>query len=506
MVETRSVTTQAYFDDLDALWKSDGETHKRLVGVNHVADEHCLHDSHRDPPEHRFELRCPHQFYLQRQETTTALNTVPMGQSLSVEESWVSDELVFHLSESVRTMYTGWSMSWCVLLIEVTLIPLQIATTQRAQHQVFSPSRRRIANLQSGDPVEWKTITVGETMDVKRLLQQPGTENDIYFRATWSCSDTASLLHSTQRDLDSLTQAMKQMRKTVIETLDRPLSSITRLVFCSKRNGAVKNFLNTSKNVSVKLSLPSHEYIRLSLTYLTLLFRVYPGHSSEYSESQLVEEPPLKDEEGDQVEEMSCGDSDEEWDSEPEDHEPESEKVPIHILMLLSKRPFVSRTSRYSIGCFSRRTYQAFIEYAICGALYFAPLRSAYEEYCERTSLVASKTGEDPTKQPRTLWAEWAEVHSTPHTVVPDFKTLSSPKSMYRLADTICHKQIIGCLSVRNLISEIHCPLFEQHQELRVDAYQLVRKSWKSFTSSELTALIAPLSQEEAALVVQHSY
>ncbi|KAH9823898.1 hypothetical protein DFH28DRAFT_227822 [Melampsora americana] len=132
---------------------------------------------------------------------------------------------------------------------------------------------------------------------------------------------------------------------------------------------------------------------------------------------------------------------DEEWDSDSDNVEPKKDdrfKATIHVTDT------------------SRRTYRAFIEYAICGALYFAPLRSAYKQYCTTPPGQSIHTHHTP-------WPEWAEAHITSHTIVPGFKTLSSPKSMYRLADmliipelkAICQKQIINSLDGRNVISEI---------------------------------------------------
>ncbi|KAH9823891.1 hypothetical protein DFH28DRAFT_1077773 [Melampsora americana] len=455
MVEERTVTTQVNFPCLAELWNS--EAHSKIIGIN-LPDKHYLHNSHRDPPEHRYESKCPHEFSLHRR--TMASDPAPIEQSLAAEGNG-PDRLVLHLSDSVRTMYTGWRMKWS-----------------------------RTADHQPGDPVEWKTIAAGETMVMKQLLEGPGTNGKLYFRATWSCRDTASLLHSTQRELDNLTRAVAQMRTAVIDTCNRPSIDVTRLVFRSKRSGSMKN---------------------LYTGYLTSALRGYPGHSPEYSETQVADEAPLGlHEPGNLGEGIGCGDSDEEWDSEPEAFEPP--KVPHEILnqlvydnrMLPSKRPFMSQTPRYSFQYFSRRTYQAFIDYAICGALYFAPLRSKYQEYCKTHSVKAPEIGQSSDDKHFTPWPEWAEAHYTPHTVIAGFKTLSSPKSLYRLADSICHKQIIASLEVNNLTAEIQSPVFDHYTELRVDAYKLVRKNWKSLTSSDRISLITHLAQDEAALVDQY--
>lgn len=176
-------------------------------------------------------------------------------------------------------------------------------------------------------------------------------------------------------------------------------------------------------------------------------------------------------------------------------------------------------------------------------ALYFAPLRSAYRRYCETPFIQLPESGRS-SEELRAPWPQWAKAHSTPHTVVPGVKTPSSPKSLYRLADSkqistlynqcrpmhqsfmndfwctsfwwnqvliipelkaICYKQIINSLDMRYVISEINNSVFQQHEELRVEAYKFMRKNWRTLSSSELTSLLTQLSPEEAGLLVQHT-
>lgn len=116
------------------------------------------------------------------------------------------------------------------------------------------------------DPVEWKTITVGKSMDVKKLLERPGFEvsmhpipkhtnlcgtlklcdysqpqKTLYFVATWFVGDAASQLNSAERKWDDITKLMERMHTTVFKSLKQPSIGITRLVFRSERGGAVKN-------------------------------------------------------------------------------------------------------------------------------------------------------------------------------------------------------------------------------------------------------------------------
>ncbi|EGG11385.1 uncharacterized protein MELLADRAFT_102311 [Melampsora larici-populina 98AG31] len=122
-------------------------------------------------------------------------------------------------------------------------------------------------------------------------------------------------------------------------------------------------------------------------------------------------------------------------------------------------------------------------------ALYFAPLRSAYKQHCI-TRLVTANLGQQKHPIP---WPEWAEARSTPHTTVPGFKTLSSPKSLYRLAD-----------NAMNVITEIQSSVFQQHEELRVEAYKVMRRNWRSYRCAVIAPFITNLSPEESILVFNH--
>ncbi|EGG08683.1 uncharacterized protein MELLADRAFT_104839 [Melampsora larici-populina 98AG31] len=111
-----------------------------------------------------------------------------------------------------------------------------------------------------------------------------------------------------------------------------------------------------------------------------------------------------------------------------------------------------------------------------------------------------------------TPWPQWASTNCTRHTVIPGFQTLTSPKSLYRLADMLiipelkatCHKQIIESLAEYNVISETKSSLFAQHEELRVEAYKLIRQNWQKYWGPEIVPSITNLSPEEASLFFKH--
>ncbi|EGF97015.1 uncharacterized protein MELLADRAFT_114660 [Melampsora larici-populina 98AG31] len=230
--------------------------------------------------------------------------------------------------------------------------------------------------------------------------------------------------------------------------------------------------------------------------------RILSSHSLKYSETQHMDKTKRKRDEIEKPSEgLYCDDSDDDWDSDTEDVEPEKNatfKATIHV----------TGTSILIVDC-SRRTYQAFIDYAVCGALYFAPLRSTYQVYCKALSNPAEENDQLP---PLPLWPVWAEAYCTPYTIVPGFKTPSSPKSLYRLADmliipqlkAICRQQISNSIHVQNVISELQSSVFEQHEELRVDAYKFMRNTWHLYQSSEIVPFLANMSEAEAALVFNH--
>lgn len=433
MAENRTVTTRGRFDCIVRLWNSD--THKSVLAVTSSADNHHLYHPDRDPQKHDFTSKCPHEFRLHRQKTTVA------------GSQEVKDELVVHLSDSVRTMYDGWNMEWefCIVRDRATEVIHRCVTTPHS------------------DPVEWKTITLGNTKSICELFEDMHVARRIHFKIIWSREDPAS-------ELITLKRSMTQMRTKLFETFKSPSIEITRLVFDSKPSGTAK-CLYVYSNV-----LERFEYFQKC-------------HSPEYSETHHL------DKSRDHEEGIYCGDPEEEWDSDSEDdYEPEKNttfKATIHVANV------------------SRRTYRAFIEYAICGALYFAPLRSAYEQYCQETSLADAESGQ---MQQQTSWPDWAEAHCTTHTDVPGCKTLTSPKSLYRLADMliipelkdICQKQIINSLEKSTVISELQSPLFEQHRELRLEAYKTMQNNRRSFSGSELVPLIRYLPVEEAIIVADY--
>ncbi|EGG12399.1 uncharacterized protein MELLADRAFT_89049 [Melampsora larici-populina 98AG31] len=442
MAEHRTVTTQGKFNCYSWLPMSE-LTRDSVIAVITDYDEHHLHHPHRDPPKHIFKSKCPHEFHMRRKETTETTN---VGKRRVVD----ADELIVELSDSVRTMYAGWSMKW----------EFQTATG-RNRGSAVQVIQQGMTTLH-GEPLDLKTLTVGKPMVVRKLLEE-AVDTTLYFQIVWTREDPGS-------GLIALRRLMAQTRAKMVEAFKSPSIDITRLVFDSKRSGTPKH-LYVYSNV-----LRQFEYFEKC-------------HSPEYSETQHL------DRSADHDERTYCGDSDEEWDLDSEeDFEPEKNtafKATIHVKDV------------------SRRTYRAFIDYAICGALHFAPLLSAYGQYYQETSLTAAKTGKK--KQP-TSWPVWAKAHSTTHTDVTGCKTFTSPKSLYRLADMliipelkeICHKQIIESLEKSTVIAELQSPLFEQHRELRLAAYKSMQKNWRTFSGSELVPLFTCLPEEEAVIVVNY--
>ncbi|KAH9823892.1 hypothetical protein DFH28DRAFT_1161813 [Melampsora americana] len=468
VVEKRTVKTRGTFF-FDEMKLRSSKQENKIVATVTEQDEHRIHEPHRLPAEHTYRTTCPHEFRLSRRKAVT-----PTGLSSSSR----GEELVVHLSDLVYEMYANWTMSWeFSFKIEGygRSVPSEVSITPQNY------------------PIEWKTFVVdqsGEMLDF--LARNYNYSAELKFTVTWSRQEES--LNSTYRELDVLRKAMTQMRTTIFKTYKSPSVDITRLIFCSKGSGTVK-----------KLYVPSH-----ILTQFEYFRRC---HSAEYSETQDTDKSQL---EMDQTpipnEGLYNDDSDEEWDSDSDNFEPEKDVT--------------FKATIYVRGT-ARRTYQAFVDYAICGsvvisnlkhefqhwrvALHLAPLRSAYRKYCETLSSPASTADELPG-QLSTPWPEWAEAHHTPHTVVPGFKTLSSPKSLYRLADMliipelkeICHRQIMHSLNKSNVISELQSPLFEQHQELRLTAYKKIHKDWRLFSGSELVPLITYLLEEEAVIIVNY--
>ncbi|EGG11382.1 uncharacterized protein MELLADRAFT_102307 [Melampsora larici-populina 98AG31] len=347
------------------------------------------------------------------------------------------DELVVHLGDSVLAMYSEWNMKW--------------------EFHVDCESKPRVMIGQAttvtphSGSAKWKTITVGRWMEIKKLLEAPGANI-----------------------------ALTQAGTTLFETSKRPSIDITHLVFRSKRSGKTKH-LYVQSNILTKFEYfqkcHSAEYSETQPADDSQL--KMKGCSVEDSESQKVDGSQLSADQTGNNEGVYWDDSDDGWDSDSDNAEPEEltgqVKLIYDVRTILSKQPSMSRT----------------------------PLDKRIEHL---STMQALETGR------RTPWPEWAESHCTPHGVVPGFKMLSSPKSLYRLADmliipelkAICYKQIIDSLDVRYVISEIDSSVFQEHEELRVAAYKFMRKNWKSYETKDIASFIKNLSQEEAELVSEH--
>ncbi|EGG11387.1 uncharacterized protein MELLADRAFT_59542 [Melampsora larici-populina 98AG31] len=453
MVEKRTVTTRGKFLHVDHLLRSTTQTDTMLATTEQ--DEHRIHEPRRDPAEHVYSTACPHEFRLGRRETTSSI-----GQSSSVR----LEELVVHLSDSVYEMSaraTTSSQSFPLTVrssVRIGTVTQHASTLQFTYQPRYSSIVRSEATITPySNPVKWKTINVDSA--VLELIKHSYIYNlydevSLEFTVTWSRQEES--LNSTGREVDNLTRAVMQMRTTILDPCKRPSIDITRLIFRSKGSGAVKN-----------LYVPSHiltQFEYFQRYYLIALFS--KGHSPEYSETQNVDESQHEMKETEiPSEDFYMDDSDEEWDGDSDTAEPEK------------------TTNISSI-------------YRLCNLW----------KYCDTLPFE-----ELPEKQV-TPWPEWAEAHHTSHTIVPSFRTLTSPKSMYRLADMliipelkeICHQQITACLEKCSVISEIQSPLFEQHQELRLSAYKKINEDWRSFSSTALSPLIRYLSEEESVIILNY--
>lgn len=473
VVERRTITTEGTFDSIRRFLSADNppeDVHRYMTYENRIHDPRC------DPVLNEYETDGPHEFRLKKRKTTIVKEISPMAQSASVEgEEQVVEELVLDLSDSVHEMYAGWTMTW-----KFDINGYYDDDTERSVAD--TPEGSRIINQPVirpySDPAEWKTIVVANATELYNLLVGlPDHDPEMKFKVTWSRQEPSfSRLDRTQRELDNLKRAIALTHTILLETFKRPSIDITRFSFRSKRSGTVQHLYVPSR------VLAQFEYFQKC-------------HSPEYSEGQHMDTSPLETKEiGSLDEGICCDDSDEEWDSDSEDLEPDKSATFKATICITGT---------------SRRTYQAFIHYALCGALYFAPLRSAYQQYCKTPPIPASEIGQ---LQHLTPWPEWAEAHCTPHTVVAGFKTLTSPKSLYRLADmliipklkSICCKQIISSLNVGNVISEIQTSIFQQHEELRVEAYRFMQRTWRLYERSQIVPFLTNMSQAEADLVFKH--
>ncbi|EGG08686.1 uncharacterized protein MELLADRAFT_61730 [Melampsora larici-populina 98AG31] len=365
-----------------------------IVATVTEQDEHRIHEPHCVPAKQVYCTACPHEFWLSRQNPTT-----PTGQPSSL----ASTELIILLSDLVHEMYSNWTMSW-----EANRVSSKATVTPYS------------------NPDKWKTIGIDKaTMDILWIYNSlvricathadPGRmlnsghnlqlQETLESTITWSCQEGS--VNSTYCELDDMKRVVAQMCTILFETYKRPSIDITQLVFWSRRSGKVKNLLNTFRDQ----------------TYLIGLSRAGLSHLVEYAESQQADGSQLETNETEKpAERLYCEDPVEKWDSDEDNVE--------HKKLT---------------------TYIAFIDYVICGsveilsnvkydchhwhvALYFAPLRSAYQKYCDIIPSSTSKV-EESAENPCTPWPEWAETHHTPHTVVPGVKTLTSPKSMYCLAN-----------------------------------------------------------------------
>ncbi|EGG11711.1 uncharacterized protein MELLADRAFT_102329 [Melampsora larici-populina 98AG31] len=524
--ETRTVTTSGVLNKPTRFLRTENPADEVFTRLNY---QHCLHDPRRSPADHVYSTRCPHEFRFQKRTTRTEAIPSATGPLPPVEdEKVVVEELVVHLSDLVYQMYAEWTMSW-----EFTVLGMYDDQIHIINHATITPY---------SDPAEWKTITVGSVKDILgRFKGSHGLEDVLYFKIKWSRQEISlATFDKTRRELDDLKKAMLQTRNTLLETFQEPSIDMTRLVFRSKHGETFKHLYVPSR------ILTRFEYFQKC-------------HSPEDSESQRLDKAKRKRDEAEMLtEELPCNDSDEEWDSEPDNSEPDK-LLSMSMAPRTQFPPYMNVLILYDTHCDivvdEHIKHSSIMQSA---ALHFAPLRSAYQQYCENPSVPAPESGQlpklenvqsqqlkphlsqepkneqsqqlkphlsqepkneqsqqlEPSQAPQLIpWPEWAEAHCTPHTVVPGFKVLSSPKSLHRLAHTlnipelkaICHKQIINSLEVGNVISEIQSPVFKQHEELRVEAYKWINKNWQSLTTSDLISLVKNLSEEEATLLVEYT-
>ncbi|EGG11397.1 uncharacterized protein MELLADRAFT_90894 [Melampsora larici-populina 98AG31] len=481
--ETRSVTASGNFDNLAQFLSFDGPSD--LVHPK-MTYEHRLYHPRRHPAEHVYHTSCRHRFRLQRRTTKTVAAESSMIQASSDEgQETVVDELVIHLSDSVQEMYAEWGMYW------EFRIPVSDTDDHHDPYVTYGHKESGFISehfvSSRSNPVEWKTITVGNVMDIQKLLAGNHTVEDaLEFTVKWSRQEPSlSELDHTQRELANLKRLMARTHCTLLTTFRQPSIDTTRLVFRSKRSGTLKY-----------LYVPSH-----ILTQFEYFQPFYPGHSLEYSETQHVDKAKRKRDEVEKPSEGPYGDdSDDEWDSDSEDVEPEKNitfKATIHVTGTSEGHQFQDRVKLRTVLQLANVLF-----YIIIRALYFAPLQYEYQQY--RNNLRSSAIGRLP-KEHCIPWPEWAEENCYPQRVVPGFKTLTSSKSMYRLADMLiipqlkhlCYQHIIDSLQPDTVLSELKSPVFMHHEELRVAAYKFMRGNWHCFDSSEIAPFI---------LVSQHTY
>ncbi|EGG11712.1 uncharacterized protein MELLADRAFT_102328 [Melampsora larici-populina 98AG31] len=437
-VETRTVTTDGTFEGFAEFLRSDNPADLVETELNY---EHTLTDPRCDPEENEYETDGPHEFRLKKRKTTTVMETSPMGQPSSVGgEEQVVEDLVIHLSDSVREMFAGWTMSWKFAIDGYNGNGRESISDTPEGSRIFKQS----VITPYSDPAEWKTITVGKVMEMRTLLAGYADHDDLEFNITWSRQEPSfSQLERTQRELDLLKRAMAQTQAMLLGIFNRPSIDITRLVFRSK----------TQRNSQISVLIT--EDVEPRKGRIT-------SRSSLYNLQSIIHDV----------------------------------KLICYNRMPRSKQPFMSQAHHLICHVQSR-------------ALYFAPLRSTYQVYCKALSSPAEENDQLP---PLPLWPVWAEAYCTPYTIVPGFKTPSSPKSLYRLADmliipqlkAICRQQISNSIHVQNVISELQSSVFEQHEELRVDAYKFMRNTWHLYQSSEIVPFLANMSEAEAALVFNH--
>ncbi|EGG05919.1 uncharacterized protein MELLADRAFT_116687 [Melampsora larici-populina 98AG31] len=391
-------------------------------------------------------------FQLKSRDYTPVLED---GQTTGQSSEPQQTEVVFHLGETFLNTYgnSKWAVKLC------------FGCHRAGELKMF----RKIRLNPPNELVEWKTITVGKATEIVKWYDEAAHYEALYFKVLLTRQVSSdNFMISMERELKGLKEAMSQMR-TTLGSFQCPSIDITRLIFHPKRGGTIKN-----------LYVPSH--ILTKFEYFQSL------HSQEYSETSQTDESPFPSDQltRQDVGEVFAEDSDDEWDIDEDPREPQKSdkfKATIHVTDT------------------SRRTYQAFIDYAFCGALYFAPLQSTYRQVkleCQIDTL------------PFPAWPTWAKAYSESHVIVPGYKTLTSPKSLYRMADmllipelkSICRRQIIRFLQDDNVVSEIMSPLFRQHEELRMSAYEYVKKNWDSIAKrGEMSRIFTNLSRKEAALI-----